>query len=107
MSKFKTTRAYLRMVLLASVAAAAFPVWAEGIATLASIPPEQLQYGANFREQMRSLPSDQRDQLREDRRQRREIFEQLSAEERFQIRRDVRMTADVLAPRRLPRGFWG
>ena len=104
MTKFKSVCAPM---LVTGLLAVALPVCAEGITTVAAIPPGQLQFGVNFREQIRDIPSDQRDQLREERRQRREIFEQLSAEERYQIRRDVRMTADVLAPRRLPRGFWG
>lgn len=100
-------RKAIRISLLSSLLVAALPVWAEGTAAVASIPPGQLHYGPNYREQMRELPSEQREQLREERRQRREIFEQLSPEQRYQLRRDIRSTADVLAPRRMPRLIWG
>lgn len=46
---------------------------------------------------------EQREQWREERRQRREQWQQLSPEERHQLRRDIRDAGQTLYPRRGPR----
>jgi hypothetical protein len=53
---------------------------------------------------MRELSPDQREQVREERRQRRETWQQMSPEERHQLRRDIRDAGQTLYPRGRPQG---
>jgi hypothetical protein len=53
---------------------------------------------------MRDLSPEQRDQVREERRQRREAWQQMSPEDRHQLRRDIRDAGQTLYPRGRPQG---
>lgn len=96
----------LRASLLSCLLALAIPAWAQSAPPVSSIPPGQLHYGPNYREQLRDTSPEQREQMREERRQRREAWQQLSPEERHQLRRDIRDAVTVTTPRRMLRGGW-
>ena len=82
-----------------------FAVLAPAIAQAQGMGPPPGQ----FDQRMRGSP-DQREQLRderhrlhEERRQRRESWQQMSPEERHQLRRDIRDAGETLYPRRMQR----
>lgn len=61
-------------------------------------------FGQEQRQPWRELTSEQRELVREERRQRREQWQQMSPEERHQLRRDIRDAGQALYP---PRGRHG
>ncbi len=67
------------------------------------VPPSPPGYGGqglqDQRGQMRDLNAEQRDQLRAERRQRQEAWQQMSPEERQQLRQDIRDSGQTLYPR--------
>ena len=56
-------------------------------------------FGQEQRVPMRELTPEQREQVREERRQRHEAWQQMSPEERHQLRRDIRDAGKALYPR--------
>jgi Spy/CpxP family protein refolding chaperone len=56
-------------------------------------------FGQEQRMPWRELTPEQREQMREERRQRREAWQQMSPEERHQLRRDIRDAGQALYPR--------
>lgn len=56
-------------------------------------------YGQGQRGPMRDLSAEQREDRRREHRQRREVWQQMSPEERHQLRRDIRDAGQELYPR--------
>jgi len=56
-------------------------------------------YGQMQRQPMRDLSPEQREQMREARQQRRDAWQQMSPEDRHQLRRDIRDAGQTLYPR--------
>lgn len=62
------------------------------------VPPPPGQFRQMPRMQMQHMAPEQREQMREERRQRREAWQQMSPEERHQLRRDIRDAGQTLYP---------
>lgn len=82
------------LFLLLSLSAT-LPVCAQDVPPPPPVPP----FGQEPRFQLRSLTPEQLEQWREERRLRREAWQQMTPEERHQLRRDIRDAGHALYPR--------
>jgi hypothetical protein len=80
-------------ILTLCVLSAAFAAAAQDVS-----PPPGM-YGQMHGQRMRELSPEQREQVREARQQRRDTWQQMSPEDRHQLRRDIRDAGQTLYPR--------
>ena len=85
-------KALVTILILCSLSAV-FPAAAQ------DAPLSQGMYGQMQHQPMRDLSPEQREQMREARQQRRDAWQQMSPEDRHQLRRDIRDAGQTLYPR--------